>query len=132
MRMLLCVMVMMLGGCASAPTADEMASADYGGPISQEDAKAKALALLKTTLKDPTSAEIDWGYVSTGWVRTAPLEGGRLMWGYILDAKVNSKNGFGGYTGYSPMKFLFRDGELQAAWAEKDLGSGSKYMGRIK
>ena len=127
--------VFLVGCAASPPTAEELAKADYGTPITQQAAQDKALSWLKVVLKDPSSAQYEWGTVQQGWARTAPIEGGELVWGYRLDAKVNAKNSFGAYIGYKPYFFMFRNGELDSVWGEQTIGSGysaAPYMGRLK
>mgnify|MGYP005851583673 CR=1 FL=1 len=102
-----------LVGCASGPpTAEQFANADYGTPITQTDAEAKATALVRTFLKDPDSALFDWDQVERGWVRDVSLFGGELSFGYILRGQINARNGFGGYTGYKPYLFMFKNGEI--------------------
>jgi len=130
------VLSMFLVGCASGPpTAEEFAKADYGTPITQQAGQDKAQGWLKGVLKDPSSAQYDWGTVQQGWARTAPIEGGKLIFGYRLDAKINARNSFGGYNGYKPYLFIFKNGELDGVWGEQVLGSGysaTSYMGRLK
>ncbi len=128
-------LVALVASCASAPpTPDQLASADYGSPISQYEAQAKAEAFFNRYLKDPDSALIEWGTVETGWLREAPIYGGQLRFGYILDANVNAKNSFGGYTGYKPYRFLFFNGSLVSAYGQQELrGSygSTPYVGKI-
>ncbi len=130
------VLSLFLVGCASGPpTAEEFAKADYGTPITQQAAQDKAQSWLKGVLKDPSSAQYDWGTVQSGWARKAPIEGGKLIWGYRLEAKINARNSFGGYNGYKPYVFMFKNGELDGVWGEQVLGSGysaTPYMGRLK
>lgn len=129
------VSAFLVGCAASPPTAEQLANADYGTPIAQADAEAKATAWLKTVLKDPESAQIDWGRVEQGWARHAPIDGGGLMFGYRMDAQINARNGFGGYTGYKAYLFIFKNGELKNVWGQQTLRSGyasSDYMGRLK
>ncbi len=122
-----------LAGCAGGPpTAEQIAAADYGSPISQADAQAKATSYLKTTLKDPSSAQIDWDKVDKGWMRDAAIQGGQLYYGYKLDANVNAKNSFGGYVGYRKYMFLFQNGNLAHVYGEDVLEGGTKYMAKLK
>jgi hypothetical protein len=92
------------------PTQEELAKANYGSPISQEDAKVQATTFFKKYLKDPYSAKIEWGEVRKGWMREAPICDCELQFGYILVANVNAKNSFGGYVGSEPYKFFFKNG----------------------
>ena len=65
--------LLLIGGCAGGPpTQEELAKADYGTPISQEDAQERALEFLKRVLKDPDSAKIDWAPVSRWVVERSP------------------------------------------------------------
>ncbi len=120
-------------GCASGPpTAEELAAADYGLPISDEEAQRDAERWLSRQLKDPMSAQYQWGKVYKGWIRHAIIYGGRVEYGYRLDASVNAKNSFGGYTGFKAYQFLFRDRVLQTVYGEQSLSGGGTYMGRMK
>lgn len=124
-----------ISGCAGGPPSqEELTKADYGTPISQEDAQARALEFLKRVLKDPDSAKIDWSPVSPGWWREASAHGGGLKFGYILNANINGKNSYGAYIGYKPYRFMFFNGTLTSAYAEQNLGTGynsTPYMGKI-
>lgn len=127
--------LLVIGGCAGGPpTQEELAKADYGTPISQEDAQERALEFLKRVLKDPDSAKIDWSPVSPGWWREAPVHGGSLKFGYILNANINGKNSYGAYIGNKPYRFIFFNRTLTSVYAEQELGTGyssTPYMGKI-
>ncbi len=125
----------LIGCAASPPTAEQLSQADYGTPISQPEAEQQAKAWLKLHLKDPGSAQYDWGEVTKGWARHAPIDGGKLLFGYNLTAQINAKNSFGGYNGYKPYQFYFFNGQLMHVWGHQTIGSGysqSSYMGRLK
>ena len=110
---------LVLFGCVGPPSAKQLENADYGQPISTSDARNLASAWLNQNLKDPDSARIEWGQVYKSWFRDAPAFGGRLYWGYSINAQVNAKNSFGGYTGLKPYRFMFRDGVLEHVWGER-------------
>ena len=121
----------LFNSCATlVPTQEQLLKADYGLPISQQDAQYQAKNFFDNYLKDPFSAVYQWGVVQTGWVREAPINGARLIYGYILDVKVNAKNSFGGYIGYTPYQFVFFNGKIKAIYGQKEL-SGTPYMGKI-
>jgi len=65
-----------LGGCATGPTAEQLASADYGAPITEVEAKAKAKAWVRGILKDPESARYEWDSFGQGWANQGLLYGG--------------------------------------------------------
>jgi len=127
--------LLLLSACATGPpTREELSSADYGSPISQQNAEAQAKQFLRRHLKDPDSAIYEWNPVYRGWMRDAPIHGGGLRFGYILYGNVNAKNSFGGYTGLKPYNFVFYDGNIISVYAQKELrGSygSTPYMGKI-
>jgi hypothetical protein len=119
-------LVVLVTGCASMPpTPEELARADYGPQISQEDAEAKAMGFLRQYLKDPESAKVEWGTVQKGWMREARIYGGQLRFGYILSANINAKNSFGGYTGYKAYQFTFFNGSIVSIYAQKEPGDSN-------
>jgi len=125
--------ILTLAGCAtSPPTQEQLESADYGAPISQQDAKRQATEFFQSHLRDPGSAQYRWGDVERGWQRHAPIHGGRIVYGYTLEVDVNAKNAFGGYVGFRKYRFTFRDGQIETIYGEQDMGSGSLIMGKIR
>ena len=107
------VLSLLLSGCIGGPpTAAELAKADYGSPITQQQAELIVNQWLKSNLKDPESAKIEWGVVQKGWIREAIISGSQLKFGYLLKANVNAKNSFGGYTGYKACNFVFKNNQL--------------------
>jgi hypothetical protein len=127
-------MAVLVSGCASgSPTKEELAGADYGGPMTRDEAQMKARAFLRGRLNDPMAARYQWGAFNKGWVRTAPGEGGEVLFGQRLDAKVDAHEGFGVHTGFVPYIFLFKNGELIGAWGQQEgQGGSSGQMERIK
>ena len=124
--------ILFLSACASGPpTQKELAAADYGSPISQQDAEAQAKQFMSRYLKDPYSAQYEWSNVYQGWIRHAPVHGGGLVFGYILDVNVNAKNSFGGYTGLKPYRFVFKDRSIVTVYGQQELSGGTTYMGKI-
>ena len=124
--------VLLLSACASGPpTQQELAAADYGASITQENAQDLAKEFLSRHLKDPYSAQYQWGSIYQGWMREAPINGGGLVFGYILDVSVNAKNSFGGYVGFKPYKFVFYGGSIKTVYGQQELSGGTTYMGKI-
>jgi len=132
---ILCMLVGLLVGCASGPpTAEELAAADYGTPVSQEDAEAAANAWLEGHLKDPLSAQKRWKPVYQGWLREAPIHGGSFRFGYRLDGEINARNSFGGYTGFKPYTFMFHNGTIVSIYGQQELRGtygSTPYMGKL-
>lgn len=110
------VAAVMLAGCASGPTPAEIAAIDYGQPVEQRAAEQQAAAYLGKVLKDPASAQVSFGKVYQGYYTGAPIRGSKISAGYMLDALVNAKNSYGGYTGAKPYRFLFQNGVMTGAW----------------
>lgn len=102
--------------CATAPTADEIAAADYGPyPEAYEQIVKTHMGQL---LKDPYSAQYEFLNMPTkGWHQF----GGRAF-GWVVCANINAKNGFGAYTGAKPYYFLVKSGHVV-----KQFGGGSDY-----
>ena len=111
-RLIAFAFILTLTGCASGPTAQQIAAADYGSPVDQEQAEAQVKLYFKGVLKDPYSAHYQFGRAYRGYVVGSAFEGRQLSAGYLLDTQVNAKNSYGGYTGYKSYRFLFQSGAL--------------------
>lgn len=110
-----------LSGCASAPP--EYVEEDYGPPISQEDAEARAEPYFKKLLKDPYSAVFEWQPIRKGYWQSAPIFGGRSAPGYVLEGTVNARNSYGGYTGAKRVVIVFNYGAVLKAEMESESGA---------
>lgn len=114
-------LVLALAGCATPPTAQELAAADYGPPPIAFPEKIKDFMELR--LKDPSSAQYRFDNLPTKmWSKAGPLFGGGTMYGWRVDVLINAKNELGGYVGYQQYGFLFRDGRIIAYNERSDLG----------
>ncbi len=105
--MLFCLCL--LFGCAPRPTAEQLASADYGAyPYNYQQVIDRYLA---ARLKDPSSLQYEHIKRPTPiWV--GPIGFGSVKYGYGVCAYVNAKNSYGGYTGKRLFFFLLRDGVI--------------------
>lgn len=66
---------------------------------------------LNETLVDAPSAQIEW--VSAPQAGSLPeKKGGKALFGYLVQIKVNSRNRFGTYTGMQKRTVLIRDGRV--------------------
>lgn len=115
----------------NSPTEQELANADYGYAISQQEAQRQVRDFLSTRLKDPGSAQYQWGSVYQGWMRHARIHGAGVVFGYILNVSINAKNSFGAYNGFKPYEFVFHNGSILTVYGERELNGGMKIMGRI-
>jgi len=96
-------------GCASAPTEEEIANADYGEPVSYQDCAKVAKQFIANKMKDPDSARFADFQCYRGWRGNVPMAGVQATYGYVFTGNVNAKNSFGGYTGYSQFGGVVRD-----------------------
>ena len=65
---------------------------------------------LATQLIDAPSANIEW--VNAPRPADLPGPGGKRLFGYLVEFKVNSRNRFGAYTGMQKHGALIRDGSV--------------------
>lgn len=101
----------LLSGCATAPTTQELASADYGEP--PRNYEVVIHQYFDSTLKDPASVQYKEITVpQRDWIRDAPVEGFKMHFGWMVRATINAKNSYGGYTGFQTYIFLFRGEQL--------------------
>ncbi|MGO3542679.1 MAG: hypothetical protein ACTIOG_09290 [Pseudomonas helleri] len=101
-----------LAGCASGPTPQDIANADYGTPVEKEFTDAQLKSYFEGHLKDPYSAQYEFGVPEKGYMISSSFEGRQLYAGYIVTARVNAKNSYGGYVGMQTYQFLFQNGKL--------------------
>ncbi|HVS11352.1 MAG TPA: hypothetical protein VMS76_15890 [Planctomycetota bacterium] len=88
------------------PTAEEIAAAPIGEPPDEEAARFLAEVVMKSNLKDPMSAVIQWSPMRRSWYRD---ESGKVSFAWELLGLLNAKNSYGGYTGFKPHRFYYRD-----------------------
>lgn len=100
-----------LSACASAPTQRQIATADYGRPMSPSECLGLAERAVADQLKDPESAQfINEAPCHPGYSDNVPILGRSAQFGYRQDGEVNAKNAFGGYVGFRPYHVLMRNG----------------------
>jgi hypothetical protein len=86
---------------------------DYGPPPPANYCEIQKQVIL-SSLKDPQSAQFQWGnnpikeIIPTDFTSPNPI----LVW--VTSAQVNGKNSFGGYTGFKPYLFAWKDGKIYA------------------
>lgn len=102
----------MLGCMRPTYSTTIVADADYGREISQSDAEAGAMAFMASYLKDPRSAQYQWSSVKKAWIHMQPTAFKPRTYGYALEGRINGKNSYGGYVGFKPYRFFFRDRQL--------------------
>lgn len=113
--MTLALTLLITAGCASGPSQEQITNANYGSAPDQAAVEQAAKSFFTMHLKDASSAQYQFAPAYKGWVSTNRLEGSKLVAGYILDALVNAKNSFGGYTGWQKYQFVFNNGKIVRA-----------------
>lgn len=116
-NLMLVVVMIVLAGCATPPTEQELASADYGAYPG--DYEQVVEGYMQSILKDPDSARYEFlNSPKKGWAGI-----GNKRFGYVVCANINAKNSFGGYTGNRLNYFFIKDGSV----IDASLGEGGDY-----
>jgi hypothetical protein len=95
-------------GCASLPSREEAASADYGAFPNEYEQIVKSY--YETRLKDPESVRYrSISHPKIFWLGSR-FSGAR--YGYMVCATLNAKNSYGAYVGFKTDGLLIRDGAI--------------------
>jgi hypothetical protein len=97
--------LLFIAGCASGPTPEQIARADYGEY--PNDYENIVHAFFDRTLKDPGSLQLREVAVPTQAYLSLF---GHAAYGYKTCVTYNAKNGFGAYTGYTTEYLLIHNG----------------------
>jgi len=116
---LLLPILLLLSGCATPPSQEQIADLDYGAPPQNYEATIKKY--FENVLFDPYSAHYDIEPPQQYWVKDAPLMGGKLYAGYFVRVGVNAKNRLGGYVGKKMYGFIIKDERIIKVMDEFDL-----------
>jgi len=100
-----------LAACATAPTTEQLANADYGAPPA-EDHQQVIKEWFAERLIDPTSPLYSFGNPVQGFTQENSFYGTQLQFGWIVCGAVNGKNRMGAYVGREPFFTLFKDGKM--------------------
>ncbi len=99
-KILVLLIFLMVIGCASGPTEEEVANADYGNYPKNEDQIIKNY--MDRRLKDSDSAKYEFLNKPRAFYMG---RGNNVSYGYAVCIEINSKNSYGGYTGWKPYFF---------------------------
>lgn len=105
--LLLCIV-----SCATAPTYQQQATADYGRVMTTEECIVVAEQAISYNLKDPNSAQFRHAPCTRGYWGSVPILGMPIAYGYFQQGQVNAKNALGGYVGFKGYKILMRNGQV--------------------
>jgi hypothetical protein len=97
-----------LSGCATAPTAQQLQSLDYGDY--PDNYETIVHGYFDRTLKDPSSLEIQ-GDIPAPQRRWEKFMGS-LKAGYSTCVRYNAKNSYGGYVGFTTLYILIKNGQI--------------------
>lgn len=104
----LVLIIILCFGCAKPPTAEEMASWDYGPyPDNYEEIIKQNMVKV---LIDPYSAQYHFqGAPEKKWM-ASPFGETKYGWGGVVF--VNAKNRLGGYVGAQEFAYIIKNGQL--------------------
>lgn len=103
---------LLVAACASGPTPEQLASADYGRDLTIAECESIAQSFIAESLKDPGSAQFRGGQCYRGNWGSVPVLGMGVEFGWIQKGQVNGKNAYGGYVGFRSYQVLIRNGSV--------------------
>lgn len=101
---------LLLAGCASPPSSEDVKALDYGACPRNYTDKVKA-AFRDTLLSRYSGEPVIWA-PQQFWYKTSPLEGSRLLAGHLVPASANQFFGPQPTAGWQLYGFLFKNDEL--------------------
>jgi hypothetical protein len=115
------LLLLILTGCVTAPTQEEISKMDFGAPPQNYETTIKKY--FDSTLFDPYSAHYDFQSPQQYYYKQSPLAGGGLYAGYRVCVGVNAKNRYGGYVGEKMYAFIIKDERIIKVLDELELQS---------
>ena len=113
-----------LTACSEPITQADVATADFGKPIAQADCERIAKQTVLPILRDPGSAQFDFGKCEKSSQASIPIASLPKQFGYGMAFTVNARNGFGGYAGPRQYFVLIKDGTVVRRLAADDQNLG--------
>ena len=98
-----------LSGCSSAPTEQEVKSADFGVSMSEAECLAIAKPFIRSRMGDPESVIFDDLKCYRGLEGRVPIARVEATYGYRFAGSVDSKGDIGRYTGLTPFSGIVRN-----------------------
>lgn len=116
--------MLLISGCASQPTQEDLMHADYGDIMTPEECISVAESTIRSQLKDPMSAEFtgEMDCMKEG-AGAVPLLFMGKKYGYIQTGQVNAKNSFGGRVGFRNFKVLMKNGKAVRSCIANEYGT---------
>ena len=103
------VFAVALAGCSSAPTEQEVESADFGVSMSEAECLAIAKPFIRSRMGDPESVIFDDLKCYRGLEGRVPIARVEATYGYRFAGNVDSKGDIGRYTGLTPFSGIVRN-----------------------
>lgn len=98
-----------LSSCSSAPTEQEVESADFGVSMSEAECLAIAKPFIRSRMGDPESVIFDDLKCYRGLEGRVPIARVEATYGYRFAGNVDSKGDIGRYTGMTPFSGIVRN-----------------------
>ena len=98
-----------LSSCSSAPTEQEVESADFGVSMSEAECLAIAKPFIRSRMGDPESVIFDDLKCYRGLEGRVPIARVEATYGYRFAGSVDSKGDIGRYTGLTPFSGIVRN-----------------------
>lgn len=112
LAMLVITSSLLLTACATAPTQEAIATADYGKDMTPAECITLAETVVSNGFNDPSSAQFRHKPCFKGAMNSVPILGMKAAFGWIQQGEVNAKNVYGGYVGFRPYNVLIKDGSV--------------------
>lgn len=121
-----------LAACTTPVTPEDIKNAQLPPQPKQAEIDKEVDSYFKRVLKDPESAKKECAPPRRAWARQFRDNPAKFGWLVVCD--VNSKNSYGGYTGYKPYMFLFTTSGNQALDPSRfrDLNEHVQFLDQIK
>ncbi|MGI9299136.1 MAG: hypothetical protein ACR2PD_01770 [Luminiphilus sp.] len=103
------VLAAAVSGCSSAPTEQEVESADFGLSMSEAECLAIAKPFIRSRMGDPESVIFDDLKCYRGLEGRVPIARVEATYGYRFAGSVDSKGDIGRYTGLTPFSGIVRN-----------------------
>ena len=103
------VSAVVISGCSSAPTEQEIDAADFGLSMSEETCLAVATPFITQRMGDPESVIFENLKCYRGLEGRVPVARVEATYGYRFAGDVDSKGEIGRYTGMTPFSGIVRD-----------------------
>lgn len=106
------ILSVFISGCSSGfrPAEKNMRDVDCGKIYTQEEAQELVLENLKWMFKNYETAKIEFSEVKKGFIDFEI--GNEIIFGYAINAIINTKNSEGLYAGDRTHLFFIRDGKV--------------------